>query len=88
MGRGSKTQVHAAGRHLQSPRDRALIAVIVEARSETGLSQREFAKTLGRSSNFMQRIEAGVRPVSVQEFIEIAEAAGMRPDELIRRVAR
>jgi transcriptional regulator with XRE-family HTH domain len=88
MRRGSKTQLSTAGRHLQTPRDRAVIAVIVEARSTTGLSQREFSRELGRSSNFMQRIEAGVRPVSVQEFIDIVEAAGMRPDELIRRVAR
>lgn len=88
MSRGSKTQTRAAGRHLQTSRDRALVAVIVEARSATGLSQREFAKKLGRSSNFVQRIEAGVRPVSVQEFLDIAKAADMRPDELIRRVAR
>lgn len=76
------------GRHLRSPKHRALIAAIVEARNSTGLSQRDFAKKLGRSNNFVWRIEAGERQVNVLDFIEIAKAAGMSPDELIRRVVR
>jgi transcriptional regulator with XRE-family HTH domain len=76
------------GRHLRSPKHRALIAAIVEARNTTGLSQREFAKKLGRTNNFVWRIEAGERQVNVLEFIEIAKAASVPPDELIRRVAR
>jgi transcriptional regulator with XRE-family HTH domain len=65
-----------------------LVGLIIDARNATGLSQREFAEKLGRSNNFVQRIEAGTRPVSVQEFLDIAEAAGIAPDELIRRVVR
>jgi transcriptional regulator with XRE-family HTH domain len=76
------------GRHLRSAKHRALIAAVVEARNATGLSQREFAKKLGRTNNFVWRIEAGERQVNVLEFIEIAKAAGIAPDELIRRVAR
>ena len=74
------------GRHLRSPRHRALIAAIVEARQGTGLSQREFAKKLKRSNNFVWRIEAGERQVNVLEFFEIAKAAGTQPDALVRRV--
>lgn len=84
MTRASKTAV----RHSQSARQRALIAAIVEARTATRLSQREFAKKLGRANNFVQRIEAGVTPVSVLDFIEIARATGIAPDELLRRVVR
>lgn len=84
MTRASKTAV----RHSQSARQRALIAAVVEARVATGLSQREFAKKLGRANNFVQRIEAGVTPVSVLDFIDIAKAAGMPADELLRRVIR
>ena len=73
-------------RHLRSPRHRALIAAIVEARQGTGLSQREFAKKLKRSNNFVWRIEAGERQVNVLEFFEIAKAAGTQPDALVRRV--
>lgn len=76
------------GRHLRSPKHRALVAAIVEARTASGLSQREFAKKLGRTNNFVWRIEAGERQVNVLDFIEIAKAAGIAPDELMRRVTR
>jgi transcriptional regulator with XRE-family HTH domain len=76
------------GRHLRSARHRALIQAIVEARQATGLSQRDFAKKLKRSNNFVWRIEAGERQVNVLDFIEIAKAAGVPPDELMRRVMR
>lgn len=76
------------GRYIRSARHRALIAAIVEGRNATGLSQREFAARLKRSNNFVWRIEAGERQVNVLEFIEIARAAGLAPDELMRRVMR
>jgi transcriptional regulator with XRE-family HTH domain len=81
--RASKT----VGQHSQTAR-RALVAAIVEARTATGLSQREFAAKLGRANNYMQKIEAGKRHVDVLDFIEIAKAAGIPADELIRRVMR
>lgn len=74
------------GRHLRSARHRALIAAVVDAREATGQSQREFAKKLNRTNNFVWRIEAGERKVDVLEFIEIAKAAGLDPMELLRRV--
>lgn len=76
------------GKHLRSPKHRALIAAIVEARSKTGLSQRQFAKKLRRTNNFVWRIEAGERQVNVLEFFEIAAAAGIEPEELTRQVMR
>lgn len=88
MTRNSKTQTPALGRHLQTPRERALVAAVIKARNSTGLSQREFAKKLGRTNNFVQRIEAGAVPVTVLDLIDIAKAADIPPDELIRRVIR
>lgn len=76
------------GRHLRSSKHRALVAAIVEARNATGLSQRDFAKKLGRTNNFVWRIEAGERQVNVLDFIEIAKAADIPADELLRRVIR
>lgn len=73
------------GRHLRSARHRALVAVIVQAREATGLSQREFAKKLRRSNNFVWRIEAGERQINVLELCDIARAAGVDPVELLRR---
>jgi transcriptional regulator with XRE-family HTH domain len=74
------------GKHLRSPKHRALIKAIVGARNATGLSQREFAKRLKRTNNFVWRIEAGERQVNVLEFLEIAKAAGVAADELILKV--
>jgi transcriptional regulator with XRE-family HTH domain len=76
------------GRHLRSASHRALIAAIVKARKASGMSQREFARKLNRSNNFVWRIEAGERQVNVLEFFEIAKAAGLSPDVLTRRVMR
>jgi transcriptional regulator with XRE-family HTH domain len=76
------------GRYLRTPAHRALIAAVVEARTATGLSQREFAKKLRRTNNFVWRIEAGERQINVLEFVEIAKAAGIPPDELLRRAVR
>jgi transcriptional regulator with XRE-family HTH domain len=74
------------GRHLRSARHRALVDAIVGARRATGLTQREFAAKLKRSHNFVWRIEAGERQVNVLDFIEIAQAAGLEPAELMNRV--
>jgi transcriptional regulator with XRE-family HTH domain len=75
-------------KHLRSARHRALVAAIVDARNAVGLSQREFAKKLKRTNNFVWRIEAGERRVDVLEFIEIAKAANVDPMELMGRVVR
>jgi transcriptional regulator with XRE-family HTH domain len=75
-------------KHLRSPRHRALVAAVVEARNTAGFSQREFAKKLKRTNNFVWRIEAGERRVDVLEFIEIAHAANLDPLTLLARVLR
>ncbi len=75
-------------KHLRSPRHRALITAIVRARNAVGLSQREFAKRLRRTNNFVWRIEAGERRVDVLEFIEIAKAADQDPVNLLSQVLR
>ena len=75
-------------KQLRTARHRALISAIVEARNASGLSQREFAKKLKRTNNFVWRIEAGERRVDVLEFIEIARAADLDPATLLQRVIR
>lgn len=86
MKRASKKRASVPGAHLQTAKQRALVATIVKARNATGLSQREFSKKLGKSNNFMQRLEAGRIPVGALDFIEIAKTAGITPDDFIRRV--
>ena len=75
-------------KQLRSPRHRALVAAIVEARTTAGMSQREFAAKLKQSNNFVWRIESGERRVDVLEFVDIARAAGVEPAELLARVLK
>ena len=74
--------------HLRSGMHRALIAVVVEARNNAGLTQRALAARLKRSDSFVWKFEAGERQLKVLEFIEIAEVLGVEPDELIRRIGK
>ena len=75
-------------KHLRSARHRALIAAIVTARQEAGLTQRELAAKLKRSNSFVWKIEAGERRVDVLELVEIAHATGIDPVELFTRFIR
>ena len=65
---------------------RTLIEILVEARKEAGLTQRDLAARLRRPNSFVGRMEAGERRVDVIEFIEIAKALGCNPSELFRRL--
>jgi transcriptional regulator with XRE-family HTH domain len=75
-------------RHLRGLRHRALIAALVEAREEAGLTQRQLAAKLRRSDSFVWKIEAGERRVDVLEFIEIAQCLGVEATELMKQVLK
>lgn len=68
---------------LRSRGHRRLIDVLVAAREEAQLTQRDVAKRLKRPNSFVGRIEAGERRVDVIEFIEIARVLGADPRELL-----
>ena len=65
---------------------RTLIEILVAAREEAGLTQRDLAARLRRPNSFVGRMEAGERRVDVIEFIEIAKALGCDPRELFGRL--
>jgi transcriptional regulator with XRE-family HTH domain len=65
---------------------RALIATLVDARNAAGLTQRALAAKLKRSDSFVWKFEAGERQLKVLEFIEMANALGVEPDRLMRRL--
>jgi transcriptional regulator with XRE-family HTH domain len=75
-------------KHLRTRRHRALCQVLAKAREAAGLTQRELAAKIGRSDSFIWKIEAGERRVEVLEFMDIAEAVGVGPAELMRRLVR
>lgn len=88
---GSLGRIHFGGirlKQLRSSRHRALINVLVTARQEAGLTQRQLAARLKRSNSFVWKIEAGERQVNVLEFMEIAKLLNVSASALISRVER
>lgn len=64
----------------------SLLAVLIEARKEAGLSQAQLASALGRPQPFISYVERGERRVDVIEFCAIARALGCDPESLFRKV--
>ncbi|CAD5273048.1 conserved hypothetical protein [Bosea sp. 62] len=62
-----------------------VVALLVAARRDHCLTQADLARRLGRSTNFVFRVEAGARHLDVAEFIVIARALEVDPYELLRQ---
>ena len=63
-----------------------LVAILIEKRLESGLTQAQLAKDLGEYQSFVARLESGQRRIDVVEFIELAEVLNFDPADTIRRV--
>lgn len=63
-----------------------LLALLVESRKSAGLTQTELAERLNRPQPFVSYYERGERRVDVVEFITIARAIGVLPDNLFQRL--
>jgi len=64
----------------------ALRDVIIEARREAGLTQRQMASRLGRSASHIGRIEIGERRVDTLELVRMAKSLGVEPTHLFRQI--
>lgn len=73
-------------KHQFSARHKALIAVLKEAREAARLSQRELSLRLKRGRSFIHRVELGERVLDFPETIDVAEALGLDPFDLLDRV--
>jgi transcriptional regulator with XRE-family HTH domain len=72
---------------LRSREHRALCALLADARTEAGLTQRDLALRLKRPHSYVAKIEGGERRIDVLEFIELARALRADPVKLFSRVA-
>ncbi len=73
---------------LGTERHRALIALLVEKREASGLTQTELADKLGEYQSFVARLESGQRRVDVVEFLELARILNFDPLDALGRLAR
>lgn len=65
---------------------RALVAVVVAARREAGVTQRSLAHRLGKAASHVGQIERGQRRVDALELYYIARCLGLRPTALFARI--
>ena len=69
------------------PKEQAVVGAALEkARKQSGLTQQQLAKKLGKPQSFVSAYEAGQRRVDVLEFIRIAKATGADPAGIFRLV--
>ncbi|MGO4716101.1 helix-turn-helix domain-containing protein [Bradyrhizobium sp. 2TAF24] len=73
-------------RTLRSPRQKALVALLIEKRKKAGLTQAELAKRLRRYQSFVATVESGQRRIDVIEFLDMSEAIGFDPIDAIKRL--
>jgi transcriptional regulator with XRE-family HTH domain len=64
----------------------AMVSVLVAARGNAGMTQHDLAGRLGVPQSMVAKIESRQRNVSLLEFLAIAKAIGMSPEDLIRSV--
>ena len=62
--------------------------VLVRARERAGLKQSEVAARLELPASYLSKIENGTRRLDVIELIQIAEAMGVDPAEIVREVEK
>ena len=67
----------------RDPRYKALVGLLSDSRKVSGGSQEAFATKINRHQQFVSRYETGGRRLDVVEFVDIANALGCRPGDLI-----
>lgn len=60
--------------------------LLVEARMAKGINQQLLARRLSRHQSFVSNFERGLRRLDVIEFFDIAEALGIDPFSLLRKL--
>ena len=68
---------------LRSARHKRLAELLIRYREEAGLKQSEVGLSLGRHQPFVSNIESGQRRLDLVELLDLAEAIGFDPHELI-----
>jgi transcriptional regulator with XRE-family HTH domain len=68
--------------------DQAVMAVWGATRRDCDVSQQQLATKLGWTRDMVASVERGRRKVSVTEMIQFAQALGIDPETVFRRILR
>ena len=61
-----------------------LLSLLRQGRLRAGITQEQLGIRLGNSQTFVSKIERGERRIDVVEFVEICEAFGADPEDMLR----
>ena len=67
---------------------RQLIAAVIDARKQAGLTQRQLAERLGKPQNFVGRVETEQRRLDFIELLAWLKACGVDAEEAVVGLAR
>lgn len=73
---------------IYSAGSKLLLGYLREAREAAGLKQAELGKLLGKTQSTIAKIEKGERRLDVVEFLEVADALGIDPHAILKKVRR
>ncbi len=64
---------------LGTPRYNSLMAKLAQLRKQSGMTQSQLAKKLGKPQSFIAKYEGGERRLDVIEFIDVVKALDVSP---------
>ena len=73
---------------LYSTKYERLCDLLVEARKKRNLTQSAVSAALGKPQSFVSKYERRERRLDVVEFVEVADALGLDPCELLRDIRK
>ncbi len=68
---------------LGTPRYNALMAKLTELRKQSGMTQSQIAKKLGKPQSFVAKYEGGERRLDIIEFVNVVKALGGSADDIM-----
>ena len=71
---------------IHKTRYQILLALLLEARTAAGMTQKELAAKLGRQQSFVSKTENGERRLDVIEFMDVCRVLGADGVGMLRRV--
>ncbi len=75
-------------RTIRTPRHKALVALLIEARLKRGLRQEDVAKALGEHQSWVARLESGQRRIDVVEFLVLADILKFDAAKVLTKVSK
>lgn len=63
------------------------LLLLVKARREAGLTQRELSERLGRPQSYVSKFERGERRLDVIEFLEVTRSLEVDPHSMLEEIS-